>query len=97
MHIRVCVFLLVYVSRFSEKQGLLGGESQIMGGPERSVLPAEHGAEGRRTAGAQSGPLLHLRPDLLQTPFHRGDRSGGDGGNKGGGRSTACSVYIQKG
>lgn len=71
-----------------------------MGGPERSVLLTKHGAEGGRAAGAQSRPLLHLRPDLLQTRFHSGDRRGDkgrDGGNEGRGRGTTCPVYIQKG
>lgn len=71
-----------------------------MGGPERSVIPAEHGAEGRRAAGAPSRPLLHLCPDLFQTILHWGDRWGGewrDGGNEGGGRSPACPVYLQEG
>ena len=91
----VCVFLCVFMCRrrLTEQQGLPGRANQSVGGPERSVLPAEHGAEGRRAAGAQSRPLLHLRPDILQTALHGGGRRGGEGG----GRSTACPVYLQEG
>lgn len=75
--------------RLTEQQGLPGRANQSVGGPERSVLPAEHGAEGRRAAGAQSRPLLHLRPDILQTALHGGDGRGGG--------STARPVYLQEG
>lgn len=95
VHVCVCVFLCVFMCRrrLTEQQGLPGRANQSVGGPERSVLPAEHGAEGRRAAGAQSRPLLHLRPDILQTALHGGGRRGGEGG----GRSTACPVYLQEG
>lgn len=80
-------------SRFTEQQGVPGRAHQSVGRPERPVLLAEHRAERRRAAGTQSRPLLHLRPDLLQTPVH-----GGDGrGNKRGARSSACPVYLQEG
>lgn len=68
-----------------------------MGGPERSVVPAKHGAEGGRAAGAPSRPLLHLRPDLFQAVLRWGVRGGGEWRRSRGGRSTAGPVYLQEG
>lgn len=98
----VCVYTCVHMCccRLVEQQGIPGGAHQSVGRPERSVLLTKYGAKGRRAAGAQSRPLLHLCTDLLQTLFHWGDRGGGKrggGGHKGGGRSTACPVYLQEG
>lgn len=92
--VRVCA-----VFRLAEQQGIPGGAHQSVGGPERFGLSAEHGAERRRSAGAHSGPLLHLRTNLLQTALHRGRRGGGKGGGRGkrGRGSTACPVHLQEG
>lgn len=91
--VRVNFRTLMCCCRCSEQKGVPGRAYQSVGGPERPVLLAEHGAEGRRAAGAQSRTLLHLRPDVLQTPLH-----GGDGrGSKRGGGSSACPVHLQEG
>lgn len=74
-----------------EQQGLPGGADQVVGEPEGPVLPAEHGAEGRGAAGAAGGPLLRLRPDLLQAVLQRGGRGGGRGSG------AARSVHLQEG
>lgn len=61
---KVTLWYFIYC-RFVEQQGLHRGAHQSMGEPEKSVVPAEHGAERRRAAGAQSRALLRLRSDLL--------------------------------
>lgn len=93
----LCVFLTWCCRNAERLQGVPGGADQGVGGPEGSVLPAEHGAEGWGAAGTPSRPLLHLCPDLLQAALHGGRRWGGKGGDGGGGGSAARPVHLQEG